>query len=359
MVELAVCLIFLLPATAACLYYLVPTAVGLRGKHATRRRGKPRHSFAVLIPAHDEQTTLPATLRSVARLDYPPDKLRVVVVADNCTDRTAEVAAAAGVGHLVRSDPDRRGKGYAIAFGLERVLKEKPDAVVILDADCELNPEALRAIDGALSAGADAVQAAVRSRNANGTTGYVAAVGSAIDRAVAAGFDRLGLSVPLRGTGMAFRRSALERVPWEAFGPVEDMEYADRLWAAGVHVRFAGGAVVSCDAPAAGLWTQRRRWRSAVRGRLVRSKPLVLGHLAVTAAVAAGSGLTFAVVWAAVLVALSAGIYLRAVVEVGWSVRLLVAPGIVVRLGWLTLGGLFGRPTTWVRTPRLAERQPS
>jgi cellulose synthase/poly-beta-1,6-N-acetylglucosamine synthase-like glycosyltransferase len=361
MVELAVCLVFLLPATAACLYYLVPTVVGVwRRAHAPRPVAQPRHTFAILIPAHDEQTTLPATLRSVARLDYPPGRLRVFVVADNCTDRTAEVAAAAGVGCLVRTDPDRTGKGYAIAFGLRRVLKEKPDAVLTLDADCELNREALRELDAALAAGADAVQAAVRSRNADGPTGYVAAVGAAVDRAVAAGLDRLGVSVPLRGTAMAFRRSVLERVPWEAFGAVEDAEYADRLRAARVRVRFAGGAVVSCDAPA-DLWTQRRRWRSAARGRLVRSKPLVLAHLAVTAAVAAGSGLTCALIWAAVLVALTAGIYLRAVAEVGCRPRLLAsAPLVVARLGWLTLGGLFrGPPTAWVRTPRPAEGRPA
>lgn len=352
MAEVVVCLALLLPATAACLVYLVPTVVGLR-KGVAPQRGKPRKTFAILIAAHDEETTLPATLRSVARLDYPPNLLRVVVVADNCTDGTAAVAA--GVRCVVRTDPDRRGKGYAIAFGLAHILKEAPDVVLVLDADCELNPEALREFDAAFAAGADAAQAAVRSRPTGGAGGYVAAVGSAIDRAVAAGFDRLGVAVPLRGTGMAFRRSVLERVPWDAFGAVEDAEYADRLREAGVRVRLADGAVVTCDAPAAAdLWTQRRRWRAAARGRLVRSKPLVLGHLAATAAVAVASGFTFAMTWAAVLLALTAAIYLRAIAEVGFRPRLLAAaPGIVARLGWLTLAGLVrGRSAAWVRTPR-------
>jgi GT2 family glycosyltransferase len=355
MVEVA-CLAFLLPATAACLAYLVPTVAGLAGKPARRQRGKPRHVFAILIPAHDEESTLPAALHSVARLDYPPEMLRVFVVADNCTDRTAAVAASAGVRCLDRTDPDRLGKGYAIAFGLEHLLKESPDAVLILDADCELNREALRELDAALTAGAEAVQTAVCSRPTDGPAGYVAAVGAAIDRAVAAGLNRLGVTVPLRGTGMAFRRSVLERVPWKAFGAVEDAEYADRLREAGVRVRFAGGAVVSCDAPAAAdLWTQRRRWRAAARGRPLRSKPLVLGHLALTAAVVA-AGPTFAQTWAAALLALTAAVYLRAVAEVGVRMRLLAAaPGIVARLGWLALVGLVrGRSATWVRTPRPA-----
>lgn len=356
MAEPAASLTFLVPATAACLAYLVPTVVGL-WKGVTPQRGKPRQRVAILIPAHDEETTLPTALRSVAGLDYPRELLRVFAVADNCTDRTAAVAASAGVRCLIRTEPDRRGKGYAIAFGLEHILKESPDVVLILDADCELNPDALRAFDAAFAAGADAVQAAVCSRPAGGAGGYVAAVGSAIDRAVAAGFDRLGVAVPLRGTGMAFRRSVLRRVPWDAFGTVEDAEYADRLREAGIRVRLADAAVVSCDAPAAAdLWTQRRRWRAAARGRLVRSKPLVLGHLALTAAVAGASEFTFAVMWAAVLLALTAAIYGRAIAEVGFRPRLLAAaPGVVARLGWLTLAGLVrGRSAAWVRTPRHA-----
>ena len=77
----------------------------------------------------------------------------------------------------------------------------------------------------------------------------VAAVGAAFDRASAAGRDRLGLGVPLRGTGMAFRREVLERVPWDAFGPVEDAEYADRLhWAEnGERFDLGGTEIVVCE----------------------------------------------------------------------------------------------------------------
>jgi cellulose synthase/poly-beta-1,6-N-acetylglucosamine synthase-like glycosyltransferase len=339
MLGLAACLAVLLPATAACLSYLVPTVVGLlRGTHVPRLAGKPL-TFAVLIPAHNEEQSLPAALRSLAAQDYPADRLRVTVVADNCTDRTDE--AATGTTCLVRHDPKRPGKGRAVAFGLERILADRPDAVLVLDADCELNPDALRHLNAAFAAGAVAVQATVRSRNADvGPAGYVAAVGAAVDAAVAAGRDRLGLSVPLRGTGMAFRRELLERIPWEAYGPVEDAEYAARLRAAGVRVRFCGGAVVACDAPAAveELCRQRRRWRAAAG--FLSSKPLVLIHLAATVAACAAFGIW---VWPLMLVLLTAGLYLRAMAEVGLTrrrVRLLLgSAGLVARLGWLTLAG--------------------
>ena len=346
----------LVAATAGVLALAVPTLAGLR----PRRRmpsAAPHHTFAILIPAHNEETTLPAALRSVAALDYPPDRVRVCVVADNCTDGTAAVARAAGVTCLVRDDPWKRGKGYALALGLAHVLEESPDAVLILDADCVLNPGALRAFDAELAAGADAVQSVVRSRNADdGPGGYVAAVGAAADEALAAGLDRLGLSVPLRGTGMAFRRHLLEAVPWSAFGVVEDAEYAGLLRAAAVRVRYCGEAVASSDAPVglADLWRQRRRWRAA---GVFGSKPLGLVLLAVAAVAGLAAGFVW---WPATLVMLTGAVYLRAAFAVGFSRRRLAllfrSPGVVLHLGWLTLAGVAVRkPVTWDRTRRRGE----
>ena len=351
MVAAAVTLACLVPATVACLGYLVPTLAGLRRRRAVPRA--PTHTFAILVPAHDEEQTLPATLRSLAKLAYPRDRVRVCVVADNCTDGTAAAARAAGADCVERHDPAKRGKGYALAFGLEHVLADAPDVVLILDADCELNPGALRALDATFAAGADAAQAAVRSRNADdGTAGFVAAVGAAFDAATAAGWDALGVTVPLRGTGMAFRREVLARVPWEAFGLVEDAEYARRLKRAGVRVRYCAGAEVACDAPpsVADLCRQRRRWRGA---GLLASKPLVLAHLALTVAASGACGF---VLWPAALVLCFALLYLRAVWAVGVTRKrlglLVCAPAVVSRLGWVTLAGVVRRGAVWERTRR-------
>jgi cellulose synthase/poly-beta-1,6-N-acetylglucosamine synthase-like glycosyltransferase len=350
--------VLLVLATAVCLAYLVPTFAGLLPRRAPAPR-TPTHTFAILIPAHNEEHGLPATLRSLAELDYPRDLVRVWVVADNCSDSTASVAKAFGVNCLVRHDPVNRGKGFAVAFGLERLLRDAPDVVLILDADCGLNPSAVRVLDACFASGADAAQCAVRSRSADdGATGFVAAVGAAVDETTAAGLDRLRRSVPLRGTGMAFRRATLQRVPWTAFGLVEDAEYATKLRRAGVRVRHCGDAVVSCDSPGnwADLGKQRRRWRTA---GVLTSKPLGLGLIAVAAAVAFACRFVW---WPTSLLLVTAGVYGRAAVAVGLSRHriglLLMSPGVVARLGWVTLAGLFQKkPAMWERTPRRDESE--
>src|SRR5262245_11617787 len=98
----------------------------------------PRFRFAVLIPAHNEELLLPRLLRSLAALQYPPDLFDVHVVADNCSDHTAAVAANAGATvHERLSDEMARGKGFALRWLLERLRCQKPgyDAYVVLDAD--------------------------------------------------------------------------------------------------------------------------------------------------------------------------------------------------------------------------------
>ena len=345
--------LLLVPATVACMAYLIPTLAGLlpSGK---RRRSEPAHTFAILIPAHNEQGTISATLQSLAVLDYPPELVRVFVVADNCTDRTATLARWGGAVCLVRTTAANHNKGHAVAFGLKRIDQELPDIVLILDADCRLNPTALRELDHAFAKGADAVQCAVQSENADaGPAGYVAAIGAVVDEGRARGLDRLGLSVQLRGTGMAFRRVVLQRVPWTAFGPAEDREYGRQLRAAHVRVRHCRSAVVSCEAPAelAELYRQRRRWR---RAGLLASKPLVLVHLVAASTIAMALGY---VVWSSALLVLTGSLYLRAAWVIGLAKHhtghMLHSPGIVLKLGWLTLGGLVRKDeAAWERMPR-------
>ena len=119
---------------------------------------KPRPRIAVLIPAHNESAGIRATLDDIRAQIGSDDRL--LVVADNCTDGTAAVAAAAGAEVLERHDLTGIGKGYALDHGLQHLRAEPPQIVVFVDADCRLLPDAIERLALASSVTRRPVQAA-------------------------------------------------------------------------------------------------------------------------------------------------------------------------------------------------------
>ena len=114
--------------------------------------GALSHRTTVLIPAHNEGAGILPTIRDIQAQLGPNDS--ILVVADNCTDDTAAIVRAAGVEVTVRTDAARRGKGYALEFGVRHLRLNPPDVVVIMDADCRLGENALRHMsDSAMASG--------------------------------------------------------------------------------------------------------------------------------------------------------------------------------------------------------------
>lgn len=230
----------------------------------------------MLVPAHDEASMLGATLDSLAGLDYPAAGFEVVVVADNCTDATAEVARARGVLVVERHDPGRPGKGRALAWALDRLGAADGglgDAVVFVDADCEVAPELLSAFDARLERGARALQADYRVANPEASRrAALRYAGFALQNVVRpAGRGALGLSAGLHGTGMALHADVLRAVPWESFSLAEDREHHLRLVAAGERVEFVPEVWVRTPVPArrGEAAVQEARWES---GRLALAR---------------------------------------------------------------------------------------
>jgi 1,2-diacylglycerol 3-beta-glucosyltransferase len=241
-----------------------------------------RHRLTVLVPAHDEQQLIARCVSSLLDQTYPRDLYRVVVIADNCTDETADRAAAAGAEVMARDQPDARGKGQALRWAIDGLGAEAPswDAVVIVDADSIADRGLLTALERELAAGHPAVQADYT---------VLPLAGSPRSELVAAGFllfhrvrmsGRAVLRMPafLFGNGMLFSRELLEAHPWDAFTGVEDLEYTIRLRLAGIRPRFTLGGYVSGPMPMsrAGAVRQRLRWEGG-RFNVVKSRlwPLV------------------------------------------------------------------------------------
>src|SRR5439155_1245909 len=130
----AACALLALPVALASGYLAFLAAVARRALPPAPV--PPRLRFDVVVPAHDEEATVAETVQSLLRLDYPSSLVRVLVVADNCSDRTAEAAARAGAGVLVRRDAARPGKGHALAFASE-LLRRVPHRACSIVEDVE------------------------------------------------------------------------------------------------------------------------------------------------------------------------------------------------------------------------------
>jgi len=234
-----------------------------------------RLRFDIVVPAHNEEAEIAQTVASLLAIEYPRSHYRVLVVADNCSDATAERAAAAGARVLVRKDTERRGKGYALAYAFDRSRADKlADVVVVVDADTLVSPNLLSAFAARFSAGASVVQAdyGVRNPHASWRTRLMTIALAAFHGVRSVARERLGLSCGLRGNGMGFTTTVLEQQPPQAFSIVEDLEYGIHLGYAGVRVEYVHEArVLGHMAVSEGASrTQRRRWE---RGRqaLVRA----------------------------------------------------------------------------------------
>ncbi len=257
-----------LPVLAASLY-LAMLAVLARRAHTTTPSSASTLRFDIVVPAHNEEGEIRQTVESLLALQYPRERFRVVVVADNCTDRTADVARASGAQVLVRQDANNRGKGHALAYAFRKSLDDgRADAIVVVDADTIVSPNLLSAFAARLERGAEVLQAdyGVRNPAASWRTRLMTIALSAFHGVRSIARERLRLSCGLRGNGMAFSKTLLQRHPPGAFSIVEDLEYGLQLGYAGVRVQYVDDAhvfgymAISEQASR----SQRRRWE---RGR--------------------------------------------------------------------------------------------
>jgi cellulose synthase/poly-beta-1,6-N-acetylglucosamine synthase-like glycosyltransferase len=267
-----------LPAAGACLYLLALTA--LSAPLAVPAVSTRKLKFEIIVPAHNEETVLAHVIRSLLRIDWPAQQFRVVVVADNCTDATAAIAASAGAHVLARSNQEKRGKGYALdlAFTVSRELGWA-DAVVVIDADAEVSTNLLEAIACRIESGEHAVQVhyGVSNIGVSWRTRLLGIAKAAFHIVRSRARERLKLSCGIRGNGWAVTRGLLERVPYKAFSLTEDLEYGITLGLAGYRVAYADEAHSNAEMVSGEKESrnQRQRWESG-RFELIRNNTFPL-----------------------------------------------------------------------------------
>lgn len=247
--------------------------------HEETPAGEPlRRKIAVLVPAHNEGAGLIPTLNDLKAQLLPGDRL--LVVADNCSDNTAEIAAAAGAEVVVRSDETKKGKSHALEFGMRHLASDPPEVLLIVDADCRVHRGTVAAL----------VDTCARTGHPAQALDLMLAGGRPSSRQLIAtfawrvknwvrplGLRCLGQPCQLMGTGMAF--------PWDvipvsiADDLVEDVRLGLDLAAAGRAPVFCPAALVTSEFPSSAIAVdaQRRRWEHGHLRTIVSIVPKMLG----------------------------------------------------------------------------------
>ncbi|PIE70101.1 MAG: hypothetical protein CSA22_09445 [Deltaproteobacteria bacterium] len=252
--------------------------------------------FGVLIPAHNEEKLLFKTLETLNAAAYPKEKCLVHVIADNCTDATAQIAVAAGVDCHERKDEVNQGKGFALRFGLKKILENSTiDAVVMLDADALVSKDFFIRLAVDLEQGARIIQGRYRVADPDdGWLRHLTALAMDLKQLWQyPGLHRFGIFPPLRGSGMCFRRDILEKYGWDSTSLTEDFDQSITFLEQGEQVVFDVQAVVDHymprDLTAAAV--QRMRWSAGeietgkkrllrqLRKAIIKRHPVALMHV--------------------------------------------------------------------------------
>jgi cellulose synthase/poly-beta-1,6-N-acetylglucosamine synthase-like glycosyltransferase len=346
----------------------------------------------VLVPAHNEAEVIGATLADIIPQLSSCDRL--VVVADNCTGSTAAIAREAGAEVVERTDTLRRGKGYALDFGIHYLTADPPEGIVVVDADCRMTDGSLDRIAERAIASGRPVQALYLMGAPSGGSDAKARVGEFAwvvkNRVRPLGLHRLGLPCQLMGAGMSFSWSVLRRANVAGGEIVEDMKLGLDLARQGYPPLFCPEALVTSEFPtdAAAGKTQRTRWEHGHLGMIFAELPGLLWQAArsrdvkllaialdlavpplallaiLVASVVATTGVSAAAGWASaaplyVALAGAGGLAFAVLVAwLGWGRRILSLRDLAViplyALAKLPIYMLFWvrRQKAWMRTPR-------
>lgn len=382
----AIALVLLVPIVV-----LVVECVAALFPAATRRdQTTTTPSLAVLMPAHNEALVIGETLAVLTAQLAAGDRL--VVVADNCDDETAAIARQAGATVIERFNAIERGKGYALDFGMKHLAADPPDVVVLVDADCRVEPGAIAKIASLAHRTQHPTQAIyLMELPANfKPSSAISALAVIVKNLVRPrGMDALGFPCLLTGTGMAFPWSQLVNAPLASGNIVEDMQL-------GLDLAIANHPPVLCrSARVTGMLpqqenaarSQRTRWEHGHLQTLLTQVPRLLGaglqqqrldlialglDLAVPPlsllvmlwvggmAVLSGATLLGATAGGAIALGLG-GLLMTLAIVLSWAVfaRKMIPASTLLSIPFyllwkipLYVGFLFKRQTRWIRTER-------
>jgi len=228
------------------------------------------NSFALVVAAHNEESVVGEIVESLKSLEYPKDKYRIFVVADNCNDGTAQIARESGATVFERFDQTKRGKGFALEFGFKSVLDiwADFDFFCVFDADNLVEKDFLIHMNRKINEGYHVVQGYIDSKNpSDNWLSFSYSLWYWINNRISQlSRDNAGLGCRLGGTGFAVGKALIHEYGWGATCLAEDIEFTLRLALDDVKVGWAHDAVVLDEKPTDMTVSvrQRQRWTQGI-----------------------------------------------------------------------------------------------
>ncbi|MFD0871030.1 Poly-beta-1,6-N-acetyl-D-glucosamine synthase [Chlamydia abortus] len=234
------------------------------------QNGIPLPKVSILIPAHNEEVVIERTLKAMIRLEYPKEKLEIVVINDNSSDRTGEIADRYAAKYpsvkVVHTKPPHAGKGKSGA--LNQGLKHSTgDIIVVYDADNTPERKAVYYLVLAMlnDPKAGVVVGKFRVVNAahNLLTRFINIETICFQWMAQAGRFNWFKVTTIPGTNFAIRRSLIEQLGgWDEKALAEDTELTIRVYNSGYYIRFFPAAITWEQEPETWKvwWKQRTRW---------------------------------------------------------------------------------------------------
>ncbi len=224
------------------------------------------HRFMTIIPAHNEAAVVTNLIESLKKQDYPKELYDIYVIADNCTDNTAEIARKAGAIVFERFDETKKTKGFALQWFLAQKIEENApyDAFCVFDADNIADKNFLKAMNKKLCQGENVVQGYrdIKNPTDNWITAGYAIFYWTMNRFYHLARYNLGLSPLLNGTGFMVRFDVIKPTGWDTNTLTEDIEFSLKNIIEGRKLGWATDAIVYDEQPTGfkQSWSQRSRW---------------------------------------------------------------------------------------------------
>ena len=247
------------------LYYVLVVLT----RRAPKKVAARNHRYAVMVAARNEETVIADLIHSIKVQNYPTELIDIFVIADNCTDRTAEVAREAGAIVFPRHNDKQVGKGYALDYGLKAIWEQYADkdyeAFFVFDADNVLDVNYFREMNATFDGGAKASTSYRNSKNF-GSNWISAGYGVWFLReAKFLNQARLTLntSCAVSGTGFFIAADILKKAGgWKWHLLTEDIEFSAASIIDGVRISYCPTAVLYDEQPITfrDSWNQRFRW---------------------------------------------------------------------------------------------------